>query len=315
MQSSGPSELRLADVATFLAVVRTGSVTATARELCVTPSQVSKAIARLEKYVRRPLLARKSRGIAPTDEANDLLPRFQELLESARLLPEQTAREALLTVAAPSYLATTLVPSMAGALVGARLRGLEAGESFIRAYSGEDVFQLALTLSAQALTPAWVSTKVGTVRQSFFGSPALAARIGTSPSRAQLRSVPFVMAVYHASGQFMPGDDGCPIPRSERLAGHEVPTVAIAFEIAALADQVAYGPEIAARALVRAGRLVELDVRGEAREADVFLHVNGDRVLAKTQSRVVAALAAALARPSPERKKGRGRGGGRTVSR
>lgn len=296
MTTPAASELRLADVATFLAVVRTGSVTATARELRVTPSQVSKAIVRLERYVRRPLLARKSRGVAVAEEASELITRFQELLEAARVLPDQTAREIRLTVAAPSYLTTTLVPAAAKALGGARLRTLEAGDSFIRAYAGDDVFQLALTLSPQSLPRAWVSSKAGTVRQAFFASPAVAAKIGRSPSRERLCSVPFVMAVYHSNGQFMPGDDGCPIPRAERIAGHEVPTVAIALEIAALTDQIAYGPEIAARAHVSAGRLVELSVRGEERSVDVHLHVNGDRVLAKTQAGVLAALSATLGR-------------------
>jgi DNA-binding transcriptional LysR family regulator len=295
------SELRLADIATFLAVVRTGSVTATARELRVTPSQVSKAIVRLEKYVRTPLLARKSRGVTATDDGRDLLPRLQELLESARVLPERAARDELFTVAAPSYLATTLVPSVAGALDDIRLRTVEAGEAFIRAYAGDDVFQLALTLSAQTLTRAWSSTKAGAVRQSFFAAPSVAAKLGTTVTREQLRKMKFVMPVYHSAGQFLPGEDGCPIARAERIAGHEVPTVAIALEIASITQQIAYGPEIAARAHVADGRLVELHLKGDESAVDVYLHVNQDRVLARTRTRIMDALAAALPEKKPEK--------------
>lgn len=289
------AELRLADVHTFLAVVRTGSVTATARELRVTPSQVSKAIVRLEKYVRTPLLARKSRGVTATDEGRDLLPRLQELLESARILPERAARDELVTIAAPSYLATTLVPTVAGALDATRLRTVEAGEAFIRAYAGDDLFQIALTLSAQTLTRAWSSAKAGTVRQSFFAAPAVAAKLGTTTvTRDQLRKMPFVMPVYHSAGQFLPGEDGCPISRTDRIAGHEVPTVAIALEIASITNQIAYGPEIAARAHVADKRLVELHLKGDQSAVDVYLHVNQDRVLARTRTQIMGALRDAL---------------------
>ena len=58
------SELHVADLTTFLAVRRAGSVSTAARELGVTPSQVSKAIARLEATLRVRLFSRGARGVA-----------------------------------------------------------------------------------------------------------------------------------------------------------------------------------------------------------------------------------------------------------
>jgi hypothetical protein len=81
-------------------------------------------------------------------------------------LRESGRGQALLTLAAPSYLATTLVPEVAATLTDVRPRTAEVGESFIRAFAGDDVFQVALTLSPQALTRTWVSTKVGSMRQA-----------------------------------------------------------------------------------------------------------------------------------------------------
>ena len=225
---------------------------------------------------------------------DNLMPRLQELLESARILPEKTARDQMVTAAAPSYLTTTLVPAIAKGTPGIRFRTIEAGDAFIRAYAGDDVFQIALTLSAQSLTHSWLSTKVGSVRQGFFVSPALAAKLGTTTTREALRAIPFVTAIYHSNGQFMPGDDGCPIPRAERISGHEVPTVAIALELAAVTPQIAYGPEIAARAIVRSGRLKEIAVHGCDRSMDVYLHVNSDRLLAKTRTSIVTVLTTTL---------------------
>ena len=101
MSKRGSQELRIADVATFLAVVRHGSVTGAARELRVTPSQVSKAVARIERFLRRPLLSRKSRGVVLDEDAADLLPRMRDLLERARVLQLHDSKpERVLTVAA-----------------------------------------------------------------------------------------------------------------------------------------------------------------------------------------------------------------------
>src|SRR5215213_1329282 len=79
-------ELRIADVLTFLAVYRHGSVTGAARDLAVSPSQVSKAVARLERHLKRPLLARRARGVAPSEDAVKLVPRLEELVEKIRAL-------------------------------------------------------------------------------------------------------------------------------------------------------------------------------------------------------------------------------------
>src|SRR5438445_695627 len=55
-------DLRLADIHTFLAVHRARSVTGASRSLGVTPSQVSKAIARLDDLLNTSLLLRVPRG-------------------------------------------------------------------------------------------------------------------------------------------------------------------------------------------------------------------------------------------------------------
>lgn len=292
------SELRLADVVTFLAVLRTGSVTKAAREERVTPSQVSKAIVRLEAYIGRRLLSRRARGVVATEDGEALVPRLQDLLGRARALPKRGVEDARLTVAAPSFLTTTLLPSLAS-LPGVQLRVLEAGEAFIRAYASDDVFQIALAMGAAPLARAWVSTRLGALRQGFFASPALAQVIGRVTSREALASVPFVMPVYYAGAQFLPGDDSCPIPRGERTAGHETPTIAIALEIAARTRQLAFGPEIAARSLVEQGRLVEVAVRDVSCAMELFLQVNAEHVRSSTHKRMVAALRGALETTSP----------------
>jgi hypothetical protein len=160
----------------------------------------------------------------------------------------------------------------------------------MRAYATENLFQVALTIGAEKLPSAWVSTRAGNVRRALFGSPELGKKLGHTPSTTKLAGIPFVLPVYNSSGQFLPGDDGCPIPREERIIGHEAATIGVALELAAATNQLVFGPVLAARTLVLAGRLVEVRVPGWRLVDNLYFHANADRVLARVQKAVVEAL-------------------------
>jgi DNA-binding transcriptional LysR family regulator len=264
--SADGSDLRIPDILTFLAVCRHGSVTGAARDLRVTPSQVSKAVARLEKHLKRPLLSRKARGVSASDEGQKIVPRLEEIIEKVQALAavSDVPPEMKLTVAAPSYLCAAYLPIIVSAVPDARFRGLECGSAFMRAYATENLFQVAITIGEEKLPDTWVSSKAGVMRRAAFASPELARRLGKDPKEEKLLSVPWILPVYNTGGggQFLPGDDGCPIPRADRIMGHEAATVGVAFEIAAAPNQLAFGPSIAARTLVVAERLVEVKVSG-----------------------------------------------------
>ena len=291
------NELRVADVATFLSVYRSGSLTSAARQLGVTPSQVSKAIARLEKYLKVTLVARKGRGVTPSDAAKTIHDELTEIVRRARALPRARSAEVTLTIGAPSFLAMAFFPQLAKATAGVHVRAVEAGGSTLRIYAAEDVVQMALSLSAERLSAAWISTKIGTVRQSLYTSPTMAKQIGAKPTAAALEDVPFVLATNYTHGEFQPGNDECPIPRADRKAGHEAATIGVAIELAAECDQLVYGPEVAARSLVSQGRLVEVKIAGFRRMSPLYLHVNGERVLARVQKTVLHTLREVLEPP------------------
>src|SRR6266566_3440502 len=104
-------ELHLADLAIFLSVMRLGSVSGAARALTVSSSQVSKAVARLERHLGLKLLVRSSRGVAVSDAGRDLAPRFDDLLARAhglRSLDHRPATE--LTVAASAFVNALFLP-------------------------------------------------------------------------------------------------------------------------------------------------------------------------------------------------------------
>src|SRR5438477_12563087 len=97
--------LRFADVTTFLAVRRHASISGAARELNVTPSQVTKAVARIEAQLNVTLLTRTSRGVALSDDGLRIAPDLEDVVERLRLLPRRKhSPERELTVAGPSYL-------------------------------------------------------------------------------------------------------------------------------------------------------------------------------------------------------------------
>ena len=292
--SNDASELRIPDVLTFLAVCRHGSVTGAARDLRVTPSQVSKAVARLERHLKRPLLSRKARGVTASEEGQKIVPRLEEIIEKVQSLSEvsDVPPEMKLTLAAPSYLCAAFLPTVVAAVPDARFRGLECGNAFMRAYATENLFQVAITVGEEKLPDTWVSTRAGSMRRALFASPELARKLGHNPSLAKLKAIPFVLPVYNSGGggQFLPGDDGCPIPREERIMGHEAATAAVAFELAAATRQLVFGPVIAARTLVLAGRLVEVKVPSWRLTENLYFHANADRVLARVQKAVVEAL-------------------------
>jgi DNA-binding transcriptional LysR family regulator len=291
----GPLDLRLDDVETFLVVERLGSVTASARQLGVTPSQVCKALARLEQHLGAMLLTRSNRGVALTEVARRLLPRLEELVVRARSLQRNDASTPLLTVVAQSYMNACLLPAIASALPGTRIRGLEMPLSLVRTFASSNFFDATVILGTPRLPAAWALTELGFCRKAVFASPALARQLGTQPIRVEkLLEIPFINPVFNVNGQFAPMDDECPLPVGARRAGHEAQTIAIALELAASTEQLAFGPAFAAIGPIVRGALVEVSVRGWNLRDPVYLGCNVDRVLAPVQAALVRSLRAAV---------------------
>ncbi len=283
-------DLRVADAVTLLAVHRHGSVTTAARDLRVTASQVSKAVTRLERHLGVRLFVRRGRGLILTAAGMRALPRLQSIVDSARALFDGE-RAARLSIAAPSYICQAYLPALAIAAAPLMIRGLEALPSFIRAYAGEGLFDIALTHAREPLPPSWSSEEVGRVRHGLFTTRATAEALGRAPTPDDLRPLPFVTPVYVAGGEILMGEDRCPIPRADRVTGHEASTIAAGLELAATTGQIVCGPRVAARRHLESGRLVELQVAGWDLIDPLFLHVNGDEVTRRTKAQIDRALA------------------------
>ncbi|WP_338873162.1 LysR family transcriptional regulator [Myxococcus stipitatus] len=130
------------------AVLETGSATEAARQLHVTQSAVSNALARLRELLGDPLLVRSGRGLTPTPRCEELRPfltnavaQLQVVVDGQRFNPEESTRRFTMANADNQdlYDVPLVVEAFARRLPRARLRvvsldylisanGLETGE-------------------------------------------------------------------------------------------------------------------------------------------------------------------------------------------
>ncbi len=294
----------MADLLTLLAVQRTGSISGAAREMRVTPSQVSKAMARLERHFGVRLLSRGARGVAPTPAGRHVIPRIANAVEELRAttgMRDDQGPAPELTVAGPSYLIANLLPSFAALLPRTRVRGIELPPAVLRSRVAENVFDVALAPGGVENRPAaWTTDGVGSIRLALFARPSYAQRLAPFPMTVdRLRELPFIGPAKMGGDRFGTLGDDCPLPVEERWIAHEAQTIGAALEFCAQADHVVFGPVVAARRYLMHDALVELSVEGwDVREP---LHVlcNGDRVLSRVRTAVVQAAQEFLGAPAP----------------
>ena len=208
---------------TFLTVHRCGAITGAARALKVTPSQVSKAVHRLERQLGATLLSRSTRGVIVTDAGRRLIPQLEEVAARLQQMRPDAATREELALAAPSYLNAIFLPRIAAELADVVVRGLELPPALVRAYAVENFFDVALVVGSEKLPGAWVNTPVGEVRKALYATPEVARRLGSAPvDPKRVAELPFVTPIYNVNGQFVPADDGCPLGHAQRKARSSV---------------------------------------------------------------------------------------------
>jgi len=294
---AGVEDLRLQDLATFLNVHRTGSVTALAREIGVSPSQVSKAIARLEAVLHVRLFTRVARGVALSSAGRRVLPTFEQMVTLSRSLGRAEASpDGDLTIAAPSSLLPAIFPRVVNALRRTRVRGIELPPPLLRGYAAEELFDVALLSGGVTGLPLkWESVCIGEFRKALLASPAMAKRLGPRPTLAQVRAASFVGPIAHDGGKYVASTDDCPLGLEARTVASEDGTMALALLVASECDHLLFGPVIAAQREIECGALVELRVPGWNVTEELFLASDAERVKARDQTATIDAMRAALA--------------------
>jgi DNA-binding transcriptional LysR family regulator len=189
----GAVSVTLTQLRSFLAVFRSGSVTAAAGELVVTQPSVSAAITALAREVGTPLLERDGRGVRPTPAGEAFAPYATDvigLLDTGRraALEAAAASERVLRIAAVTTAAESFVPAL------------------MRTYSLEHP-EVRLGLS--------VGNR-GQVLESLLGHSADVAFGGRPPNDDRIRAQPFrPNALVLVSAADDPLADGAPVAPSQ----------------------------------------------------------------------------------------------------
>jgi DNA-binding transcriptional LysR family regulator len=284
--------LRFDDVITFLTVHHTRSISAAARQLQVTPSQVSKAVARLEEFVGAQLLARGSRGVAVSMAGLRAIPMLEEIARGVRELKTQPSDVTpMVRVAAPSSICTTVAGVLARNARGMRFSCLELDPVRTRALAFEDVFDLALLADDRSLGELYTHEAVGETESCLFARPALAQRLGPAPVPPEsLHGIPFVMPLLLQDTRVTGGRDLCPLAFEHRTHGHAAATFGAALELAACSDHLVFGPRVAARGQLARRELVEIEVEGWSIRWTIYLACHTTRVQARTARAIKSVL-------------------------
>lgn len=282
----GIEELRLVDLEILLDVDHFGSMNEVAKFRGIQPSTVSKSVRRLEDQLGRRLVARSTRGASLTPPGRELARKVGPLLKGIDRWsrdgedPEQS-RPTLLTVGAPSVIATHLVPRAHGVVrrrledVYLRIVELRPTESLSAGLCGH--FEMIFHWDPLEWPQSWLQEEIGTLSWHLYarkGHP-----LGIGPVSDQLvREQRFVGPVYWDRHEFIAGDDICPLGRNRRW-GDETDTAEAALHSLVASDQLAFLPDLVAEAALREERVVQIEVESwPPVRRRLFLSVKADEV-------------------------------------
>jgi DNA-binding transcriptional LysR family regulator len=163
-------------MAVFVAVVEGGSLAAAARSTGLTPSAVSKLVARLERDFGSALLRRTTRRMSVTDAGRTYYERARAILEDLRSVEEQMASHGstprgLLRVSAPQLLGQTRVlPILLAFLDKAPAVSLDLDVTDRRVDMVRERVDIAVRITSEPPS-GFVARNVGSVRRVLCASP------------------------------------------------------------------------------------------------------------------------------------------------
>ncbi|MCB9680649.1 MAG: LysR family transcriptional regulator [Alphaproteobacteria bacterium] len=176
---------------TFLAVLRTGSLSAAARELGLTQPTVGRHVEALERALGVRLFVRTHRGLAPTARAEALRPRAEAVAASvASLLRVATAEPAALRgtvrVSAPEVVGSEILPGILAELVTSA-PGIDVELSLSNQVA--DLLRRDADIAVRMVQPtqgSLVVQRLGTIEIGAFAHRDYLARRGTPRTLADL---------------------------------------------------------------------------------------------------------------------------------
>lgn len=279
---------------------RTKSIRELARREGQLPSQVSKAIKRLEQKTGRKLIERSVQGVVMTVDGHESLPVFRTILERAESLEDKNRHQktpTLVGIGSTSFLINHLLVPALSQLKNkdVRFRYLEITPDLFTSAGLRHAFEMAFHFGKIEWPGTWHQQKVGEVSWNLCcrkGHPLLTKK------NLQLKDVlqfPFVIPSYWTQEGFALGNDGCPIPLSKRIKGDETATAEAAMAIIRRTDQVSYLPDILIRNYEDLGEVKTLRIKGSSSEPrPLYIAVRSDLVSEKLFQEIIKLCAAQI---------------------
>lgn len=294
--------LNLYEIELLVGLARTRSIRELARRQQLPPSQISKAVKRLENKTDTKLIERSVHGVQLTHEGLRLLPIFKDILTRAADLRETVATAAsqsVLGVGSTSFLINhLLIESLSKTTFGkqVRFRFLEIGPDQFTTAGLRNAFEIAFHFGRVDWPGTWHQEKIGEVGWSLCCASSHPLAKAKSVTARDVLKQRFVLPAYWTQEGFSLGTDGCPIPVEKRLKGHETSTAEAAIALVRMSDQVAFLPDILIRTYSLLGEVKRLEVRGWGPGArPLYLAVRADLVSKKLFAEISEAVRKRLA--------------------
>jgi len=291
-------------MAVFVAVVEGGSLAAAARQTGLTPSAVSKHVARLESGFGAPLLRRTTRRMTVTDAGQTFFDRARSILEDLRAVEQEMASKnseprGLLRVSTSLLLGQTrVVPILLSFLQKTPAVSLDLDlTDRVVDMVGERI-DVAVRITSEP-PPSFVARRVGSVRRVLCASPAYlrARRAPKTPSDLS-DHVCLLLSGPSASEDWHFGSASAGTPRqSIRVAGRlRVTNTLSLYEAAKAGLGIADLPRYLVEEDLRARRLLSVLEPFETAERGVFVIYAAGPLLPARVRHVVSHLIRELGR-------------------
>nr|BFD59393.1 hypothetical protein CKG001_15000 [Bdellovibrio sp. CKG001] len=261
------------------------SLRSLSRSLGVEPPRLTKVLQSVRHQLQFEIIKTSSHGYVMTPEGSYVSLQAKELLKKSEdLIPRKSqflAPSETYTVGGRGFMnvffSGAMIQSLDEAGSKTLLRFMDLSPEELRQTASEGVLDVALHLEEIKWPQTWSAAEVGSMSWDLYvgKNHALKGTVG----RDELLKYPFTRSAYWNGRAIAQAADNFPIPRSERIQGHEMQTALTAIEIIQHSNNVALIPNIIARKYEEAGLIRSLKVRGvDLAEAKIYLSVRSEKI-------------------------------------
>jgi len=120
-------------------------------------------------------------------------------------------------------------------------------------------FEAAIHIRKLDWPKSWITAAIGSFSWTLCGRRG--HPLGNIANEGDVKKYPFVIPFSVTSDGFRQGEDQCPLPIRQRVAGDEAQTAEVGLQLVAHSDQLIFVPEIMIKNRIEQGELQKIKVR------------------------------------------------------